>query len=59
MAKAKTDPSTNGLIKAVVNDFGAAEEARRATDLKTASSKQARRDQGSLHRYIATGSSDR
>jgi hypothetical protein len=35
MAKAKTDPSTNGLIKAVVNDFGAAEGSAARDGLKT------------------------
>jgi len=35
MAKAKTDPSTNALIKAVVNDFSAAEGSAARDGLKT------------------------
>ena len=34
MAKAKTDPSTNGLVKAVVDDFGAAEGSAARDGLK-------------------------
>ena len=35
MAKAKTDPNTNALIKAVVNDFSAAEGSAARDELKT------------------------
>jgi hypothetical protein len=35
MAKAKTDPSTNALIKALINDFGAAEGSAARDGLKT------------------------
>ena len=41
MAKAKTDPNTNPLIKAVVNDFGAAEGSAARDGLK-ASFKQSK-----------------
>jgi len=41
MAKAKTDPNTNALIKAVVNDFGAAEGSAARDGLK-ASFKQSK-----------------
>jgi hypothetical protein len=34
MAKAKTDPSANGLVKAVVDDFGAAEGSAARDGLK-------------------------
>ena len=41
MAKAKTDPNTNALIKAVVNDFGAADGSAARDGLK-ASFKQSK-----------------
>jgi hypothetical protein len=57
MAKAKMDPSTNALIKAVVNDCRGKRGARWAEDPLQA--KQASRNQGSLHRDVATGRRDR